>query len=179
VSASAKVVSRGGEAAVDASGSAACGWRGRSGDLVETGSGAQAVLASDDTRITLGHHAPESTASSMTIGTRAKTLPRVAAQGFRARSPIDRSANNRNVGFSAATATIGIRGTGLTSNARRLRQRRSRFQPGLTVYGGWLGAGDASLLPPVVIQAGRAWSSRRRVSNGSRVRRISTGLPTC
>lgn len=121
VQASAKLVSaQGVVSAVDAAGLRRRVVGGGSvypGETLETGPGAWAVLAfRDDSRMTLG----------------AATRFRVDSFVFDAQSPKDGrflvsllrgsmrvltgligKANNRNVGFTTATATIGIRGTGL------------------------------------------------------------------
>ncbi len=87
------------------------------GDLVETATGTKAVLAfRDDSRVTLGS------------GTRFRVdnfvfddknpgegrfLVSLLRGSVRALTGLIGKSNNRNVGFATATATIGIRGTGL------------------------------------------------------------------
>jgi hypothetical protein len=90
------------------------------GDLVETGSGTRAVLAfRDDTRITLGgatrFRVDNFVYDDKNAG-EGRFLASVLKGSVRALTGLIAKANNRNVGFSTATATIGIRGTGLDIN---------------------------------------------------------------
>jgi hypothetical protein len=124
VLASAKIVSAQGEVtATDAAGQRRRLVDGGSiypGDLVETGPSTRAVLAfRDDSRITLGSATrfrvdnfvyDESNASE------GRFLVSILRGSVRALTGLIAKANNRNVGFSTATATIGIRGTGLDIN---------------------------------------------------------------
>jgi hypothetical protein len=87
------------------------------GDLVETGAGTQAVLAfRDDTRITLGastrFRVDNFVYDSQNAG-EGRFLVSILKGSVRALTGLIGKANNRNVGFSTATATIGIRGTGI------------------------------------------------------------------
>jgi hypothetical protein len=90
------------------------------GDLVETGSGTRAVLAfRDDTRITLGSATRFRVDNFVYDDKNAgegRFLASVLKGSVRALTGLIAKANNRNVGFSTATATIGIRGTGLDIN---------------------------------------------------------------
>lgn len=90
------------------------------GDLVETGSGTRAVLAfRDDTRITLGGSTRFRVDNFVYDDKNAgegRFLASVLKGSVRALTGLIAKANNRNVGFSTATATIGIRGTGLDIN---------------------------------------------------------------
>jgi hypothetical protein len=87
------------------------------GDVVETSQGTRAVLAfRDDTRITLGQ-ATRFRVDNFVYDTQnageGRFLASVLKGTVRALTGLIAKANNRNVGFSTATATIGIRGTGL------------------------------------------------------------------
>lgn len=87
------------------------------GDLVETGAGTRAMLAfRDDTRISLGEatrfRVDNFVYDSKNAG-EGRFLASVLRGSVRALTGLIAKANNRNVGFSTATATIGIRGTGL------------------------------------------------------------------
>lgn len=87
------------------------------GDLVETGAGTRAVLAfRDDTRITLGsgtRFRVDNFVYDEKNAGEGRFLASVLRGSVRALTGLIAKANNRNVGFSTATATIGIRGTGL------------------------------------------------------------------
>jgi hypothetical protein len=87
------------------------------GDLVETGGATQAVLAfRDDTRITLGATTRFRVDNFVYDDRNAgdgRFLVSVLKGTVRALTGLIAKANNRNVGFSTVTATIGIRGTGL------------------------------------------------------------------
>lgn len=124
VQASAKIISAQGDVnAVDGSGQRRRLVDGGSiypGDLVETGSGTRAVLAfRDDTRITLGattrFRVDNFVYDDKNAG-EGRFLASVLKGSVRALTGLIAKANNRNVGFSTATATIGIRGTGLDIN---------------------------------------------------------------
>lgn len=86
------------------------------GDLIETARGAQAVLAfRDETRITLGSQTRFRIDNFVYDSNNAddgRFLASVLRGSVRALTGLIARANNRNVGFSTATATIGIRGTG-------------------------------------------------------------------
>lgn len=121
VQASAKVVTSQGELnATDAAGQRRRLVDGGSvypGDVVETSRGTRAVLAfRDDTRITLGQ-ATRFRVDNFVYDSRnageGRFLVSLLKGSVRALTGLIARANNRNVGFSTATATIGIRGTGL------------------------------------------------------------------
>jgi hypothetical protein len=121
VLASAKIVTAQGEvSAVDANGQRRRLVEGGSvypGDVVETVAGTRAVLAfRDDTRITLGSGTRFRVDNFVYDDKNAgegRFLASVLRGSVRALTGLIAKANNRNVGFSTATATIGIRGTGL------------------------------------------------------------------
>jgi hypothetical protein len=123
--ASAKVVSSdGGEVtAVDSTGQRRRLVEGGSvypGDLVETSPATRAILAfRDDTRITLGSttrfRVDNFVYDDQNAG-EGRFLASVLKGSVRALTGLIAKANNRNVGFATATATIGIRGTGLDIN---------------------------------------------------------------
>ncbi len=121
VLASAKVVSAQGELnATDATGTRRRLVDGGSvypGDVVETSQGTRAVLAfRDDTRISLGQatrfRVDNFVYDSQNAG-EGRFLVSILRGTVRALTGLIGKANNRNVGFSTATATIGIRGTGV------------------------------------------------------------------
>jgi hypothetical protein len=120
VQASAKILNAQGEIfAVDGAGTRRRLVNGGSvypGDLVETARGGQAVLAfRDDTRITLGSQTRFRVDNFVYDSSNAgdgRFLASVLRGSVRALTGLIARANNRNVGFSTATATIGIRGTG-------------------------------------------------------------------
>jgi hypothetical protein len=124
VQASAKIVSAQGEvSAVDGTGQRRRLVDGGSiypGDLVETAGSTRAVLAfRDDTRITLGSATKFRVDNFVYDDQNAgegRFLASVLKGSVRALTGLIAKANNRNVGFSTATATIGIRGTGLDIN---------------------------------------------------------------
>ncbi len=86
------------------------------GDVVETGGATQAVLAfRDDTRITLGsgtRFRVDNFVYDEKNAREGRFLASVLRGSVRALTGLIAKANTRNVGFSTATATIGIRGTG-------------------------------------------------------------------
>jgi hypothetical protein len=124
VQASAKIVTAQGEVnAVDAAGQRRRLVDGGSvypGDLVETARGTQAVLAfRDDTRITLGSQTRfrvDNFVYDEKNAGEGRFLVSVLRGSVRALTGLIAKANNRNVGFSTNTATIGIRGTGVDMN---------------------------------------------------------------
>lgn len=148
VQASAKIVSAQGEVnAVDGSGQRRRLVDGGSiypGDLVETGSGTRAVLAfRDDTRITLGattrFRVDNFVYDDKNAG-EGRFLASVLKGSVRALTGLIAKANNRNVGFSTATATIGIRGTGLDINCTGVcAGEPGGSDTGLTLWT-WLGS---------------------------------------
>ncbi len=87
------------------------------GDVVETGSNAKAVLAfRDDSRMTLGastRFKVDSFVFDDKNPNDGKFLVSLLRGSLRALTGLIGKANHRNVGFTTATATIGIRGTGL------------------------------------------------------------------
>jgi hypothetical protein len=86
------------------------------GDVVETTRGAQGVLVfRDDTRLTLGSQTRFRLDNFIYDAGNAgegRFLASILRGSVRALTGLIAKANNRNVGFSTATATIGIRGTG-------------------------------------------------------------------
>ena len=114
------------------------------GDLVETGSGTRAVLAfRDDTRITLGSttrfRVDNFVYDDQNAG-EGRFLASVLKGSVRALTGLIAKANNRNVGFSTATATIGIRGTGLDINCTgACAGEPGGADTGLTLFT-WLGS---------------------------------------
>lgn len=86
------------------------------GDLVETARGAQGVLVfRDDTRLTLGSQTRlrlDNFVYDERNAGEGRFLASILRGTVRALTGLIAKANNRNVGFSTATATIGIRGTG-------------------------------------------------------------------
>ena len=86
------------------------------GDVIETARGAQAVLAfRDETRITLGSQTRFRLDNFVFDDRNAgegRFLASILRGSVRALTGLIARANTRNVGFSTATATIGIRGTG-------------------------------------------------------------------
>jgi hypothetical protein len=124
IQASAKVVSAQGEVnAVDSAGQRRRLVDGGSiypGDVVETAGATRAVLAfRDDTRITLGSTTRFRVDNFVYDDKNAgegRFLASVLKGSVRALTGLIAKANNRNVGFSTATATIGIRGTGFDVN---------------------------------------------------------------
>lgn len=86
------------------------------GDVVETARGSQAVMAfRDDTRVTLGSQSRFRLDNFVYDDANAgegRFLASILRGSVRALTGLIARSNNRNVGFSTATATIGIRGTG-------------------------------------------------------------------
>jgi hypothetical protein len=86
------------------------------GDVVETLPGARAVLAfRDDSRITVGSNSRFRVDNFVYDDKNAgegRFLASILRGSVRALTGLIAKANNKNVGFSTATATIGIRGTG-------------------------------------------------------------------
>ena len=87
------------------------------GETLETGAGAKAVLAfRDDSRMTLGgatRFRVDSFVYDDQNPKEGRFLVSLLKGSMRALTGLISKANNRNVGFTTATATIGIRGTGL------------------------------------------------------------------
>ncbi len=86
------------------------------GDVIETARGAQAVVAfRDETRVTLGSQTRFRLDNFVYDDRNAgegRFLASILRGSVRALTGLIARSNNRNVGFSTATATIGIRGTG-------------------------------------------------------------------
>ena len=87
------------------------------GETVETGSAARGVLAfRDDSRLTLGaatRFRIDSFVYDDKNAAEGKFLVSLLRGSVRALTGLIAKSNNRNVGFTTATATIGVRGTGL------------------------------------------------------------------
>ena len=87
------------------------------GEVVETSSASRAVLAfRDDSRLTLGATSRvriDSFVFDDKAPTEGRFLMSLLRGSMRALTGLIGKANNRNVAFTTATATIGIRGTGL------------------------------------------------------------------
>ena len=87
------------------------------GETVETGTAARGVLAfRDDSRLTLGattRFRVDSFVYDDKNPSEGKFLVSLLRGSARALTGLIGRANNRNVGFTTATATIGVRGTGL------------------------------------------------------------------
>ena len=121
VIASAKVVSLQGDiTSVDASGTRrklVVGGSVYSGETLETGADAKAVLAfRDDSRLTLGgstRFRVDSFVYDEQSPKEGRFLVSLLRGSLRALTGLIGKANNRNVGFTTPTATLGIRGTGL------------------------------------------------------------------
>lgn len=166
VQASAKIVSSQGEIhAVDGAGQRRRLVDGGSvypGDLVETARGAQAVLAfRDDTRITLGSQTRFRLDNFVYDNKNAgdgRFLASILRGSVRALTGLIAKANNRNVGFSTATATIGIRGTGFdVACTGPCAGEPGDPNAGLTLWT-WLGAievGQTGQTALQVLQAGQ------------------------
>jgi hypothetical protein len=124
------------------------------GDVVETGAGTRAVLAfRDDTRITLGQ-ATRFRVDNFVYDERnageGRFLASLLKGSVRALTGLIAKANNRNVGFSTTTATIGIRGTGFDARCTGSCAQEPDVvnalpgeESGLSVFT-WLGAVDVT-----------------------------------
>lgn len=133
------------------------------GDVVETARNTRAVLAfRDDTRVTLGQ-ATRFRVDNFVYDTRnageGRFLASVLKGTVRALTGVIAKANNRNVGFSTATATIGIRGTGLdiVCTGDCAEEPPVGADSGLTVFT-WLGSTSVQRLGTTtfeVLQAGQ------------------------
>ena len=139
------------------------------GDLVETSRSTSAVLAfRDDTRITLGQ-ATRFRVDNFVYDDRnageGRFLASILRGSVRALTGLIAKSNNRNVGFSTATATIGIRGTGFDVICiGACAQEEGDDDTGMTVFT-WLGSIDvtpqgSSALE--VLQAGQGLVISRR-----------------
>ena len=149
VLASAKVVNAQGEVnAIDAAGVRRRLVDGGSvypGDVVETAAATRAVLAfRDDTRISLGQttrfRVDNFVYDSQNAG-EGRFLASVLKGTVRALTGLIAKTNNRNVGFSTATATIGIRGTGfdVVCTGACAEEPSTGDDSGLTLFA-WLGS---------------------------------------
>ena len=86
------------------------------GDLIETGSGTTVLAFRDESRITLGSRTRfrvDNFVFDEKNASEGRFLVSVLRGSVRALTGLIARANNRNVGFSTQTATIGIRGTGV------------------------------------------------------------------
>ncbi|MDB5861882.1 MAG: hypothetical protein JWQ76_5571 [Ramlibacter sp.] len=124
------------------------------GDVVETNRGSQGVLAfRDDTRITLGSQTRfrvDNFVYDDKNAVEGRFLASILRGSVRALTGLIAKSNQRNVGFSTATATIGIRGTGFDAVV-------SETGDGLTLWT-WLGAievGQPGQTALQVLQAGQ------------------------
>jgi hypothetical protein len=148
VLASAKVVSVQGELfAVDASGQRRRLVEGGSlypGDLAETAANTRAVLAfRDDSRVTLGSttrfRIDNFVFDEQNAG-EGRFLVSILKGSVRALTGLIGKANNRNVGFTTATATIGVRGSGADITCTgTCAGEPGDGSTGLTVFS-WLGS---------------------------------------
>lgn len=90
------------------------------GDLLETAAATRAVLAfRDDSRVTLGSNTRfrvDNFVYDEKNAGEGRFLVSLLRGSVRALTGLIAKANNRNVGFSTATATIGIRGTGFDAS---------------------------------------------------------------
>jgi hypothetical protein len=148
VLASAKVVSVQGDLfALDATGQRRRLVEGGSlypGDLAETSANTRAVLAfRDDSRITLGpttRFRIDNFIFDQQNPGEGRFLVSLLKGSVRALTGLIAKANNRNVGFTTATATIGVRGTGLDMNCTGACAGESGDpDAGLTLFA-WLGS---------------------------------------
>jgi len=132
------------------------------GDLVETARGAQGVLVfRDDTRVTLGSQTRfrlDNFVYDDRNAEEGRFLASLLRGSVRVLTGLIARANNRNVGFSTPTATIGIRGTGFDVTCTgTCAEEPAEPDTGLTLWT-WLGtievapAGQAALQ---VLQAGQ------------------------
>ncbi len=119
------------------------------GDVVETSRETRAVLAfRDDTRITLGQTTRFRVDNFVYDGQNAgegRFLASILRGSVRALTGLIAKSNNRNVGFSTATATIGIRGTGfdIVCTGPCAQEEGGGDDAGMTVFT-WLGAIDVT-----------------------------------
>ena len=120
-----------------------------SGDVVETSRETRAVLAfRDDTRITLGQTTRFRIDNFVYDGQNAgdgRFLASILKGSVRALTGLIAKSNNRNVGFSTATATIGIRGTGfdIICTGPCAQEEGGGDDAGMTVFT-WLGTIDVT-----------------------------------
>jgi len=166
IQASAKVVSVQGDLfAVDGAGTRrrlVAGGSVYPGDVVETARGGQTVLAfRDDSRITLGSQSRFRVDNFVYDDKNAgegRFLASILRGSVRALTGLIGKANHANVGFSTATATIGIRGTGFDVNCTgACAGEPGEPDGGLTLWT-WLGAievGQTGQSALQVLQAGQ------------------------
>ena len=115
------------------------------GDVVETARGAQAVLAfRDESRVTLGSQTRfrlDNFVYDEENAGEGRFFASILRGTVRALTGLIGKANNRNVGFTTATATIGIRGTGLDINCTGpcAGETSTGDDSGLTLFT-WLGS---------------------------------------
>jgi hypothetical protein len=132
------------------------------GDVVETARGAQGVLVfRDETRIALGSQSRFRLDNFVYDDKNAgegRFLASILRGSVRALTGLIAKANNRNVGFSTATATIGIRGTGFDVMCTGpCAGEPGDLDSGLTLWT-WLGAievGQGGQTALQVLQAGQ------------------------
>jgi hypothetical protein len=132
------------------------------GDTVETARGSQAVLAfRDDTRVTLGSQTRFRLDNFVYDDKNAgegRFLASILRGSVRALTGLIAKSNTRNVGFSTATATIGIRGTGFDVTCTGpCAGEPGDPNAGLTLWT-WLGAievGQPGTTALQVLQAGQ------------------------
>jgi hypothetical protein len=132
------------------------------GDVVETTRGSQAVLVfRDDSRVTLGSQSRLRLDNFVYDDGNAgegRFLASILRGSVRALTGLIAKANSRNVGFSTATATIGIRGTGFDVTCTGpCAGEPGDPNSGLTLWT-WLGAievGQSGQTALQVLQAGQ------------------------
>lgn len=149
IQASAKVVSVQGQmSAMDSNGQRrilADGGSVYPGDLVETSANTRAVLAfRDDSRVSLAsttRFRVDNFVFDDQNPSEGRFLVSLLRGSVRALTGLIAKANNRNVGFSTSTATIGIRGTGVDINCTGAcaGESSSDADAGLTLFA-WLGS---------------------------------------
>lgn len=151
VQASAKLLTLLGEAAVvDAAGArrrVVAGGSVYPGDVVETAAGTTAVLVfRDESRVTVGANTRfkvDSFVFDQANPREGRFLVSLLQGSMRALSGLIGKANQRNVGFTTATATIGIRGTGLDMDCS---------SAGSCSFFTWLGAIEVTPLGQTALQ---------------------------
>ncbi len=178
VQASAKLVAASGEiSAVDGNGQRRRVVDGGSvypGETVQTGAGAKVLLAfRDESRLTLGSNTQfrvDSFVYDSKNPTDGKFLVTLLQGSLRALTGLIGKSNNRNVGFSTATATIGIRGTGLDLDCAT---------EGACSFFTWLGTIEVQPLGQTALQVLQAGQGLRVTPNGFAPIDASTldGLP--